>query len=501
VRLAREVIESPGGQVLVYQLATLLIRLFDHVELIGDEEAVSRHDLAVLRDDRLQGPFLVAIRQLMSEARPLSSGNSPDSASSDLTVQVVVGTPVVDVSERGAQEPVIFVGASAWSAFLSVVEPQRVTTGTTTIGSLAAGTLAAAEVFKQVFADVVRGALPLSRDRVASYSLSLLTYREGDWSEPELPSQVSLDIALIGCGSIGCAWLAGLRCTPQARGRIIAVDNGRFDNRNPFKYTGLDWASAVAGRLKAVWAARRLAASQVQAEAFVGTAAEFVASLPVQYALPLVISAVDTFDARFEIQDMLARRILNAGINGTEVEVSVHEFLTGACLACLAMQSARESWNVAPLVEMLGLSERRVRELMARNWPLSAEDVSGIRTTARVPAEMLADADSFVGQPLLSFWNRVAYNEATIATPAGVQVRVTTAFVSAFAGVLLLAETLKGATQPLVDFQVNNSYRLQLLGVPAGGLLKYPRDASGGCLCASSFREAVYRQKYMLPAS
>ncbi len=89
---------------------------------------------------------------------------------------------------------------------------------------------------------------------------------------------------------------------------------------------------------------------------------------------------------------------------------------------------------------------------------------------------------SFVGQPLLSLWNRVAYSETVVNTggAAPVQVQVTTAFVSAFAGILLLSELIKDAAPELRKYKVNNSYQQQLLGIPAGGTFMHQREPQVG---------------------
>src|SRR5205823_10477273 len=113
-----------------------------------------------------------------------------------------------------------------------------------------------------------------------------------------------------------------------------------------------DWATALAGPFKAVWASRFVdarMAPRLLGHAFVGTPSQHVNSLPWDYRLPLAISAVDTAVARMQIQDTLPRRIVNAGIAGTGVEVSVHGFGDeGPSLACLGLQEQLESWSAKP---------------------------------------------------------------------------------------------------------------------------------------------------------
>lgn len=469
---------SRAGQALTYQLTTLLVRLFDHVQITGDEAAP-----AALAVPLPPGPFLPALRALLPTLRPLEPGPI------QRTVMVLIGT-------GAPQSADLYLGATGWSARLSRTAPQVVADTPNVLGALAAGTLGAAEVFKLLFAPYLLGAVT-----VPDYTLSLLTYHAADADpEPSLPDSIAVDAVLFGCGSVGCALLQGIACLPQVRGRLVIVDNGRFDTRNPYKYALLDWESAAGGVKKAPWAQQRLAALKgdtLQVLAYDGTVDAYVATLPSDYQLPVAIAAVDNREARLHIQDALPKTIVNAGVDGTVAEVSRHIFGTGPCLACLQLGADLESWDTRPIAEATGLSPDRVYALLSRHEDLTAEDIARMRQSGRLSGDLLAAVDSYLGQPLDSLWNRVAYSEATIQPPSGSpKVRVTTAFVSAFAGLLVLSEWLKEAIPALGAYRVNNSYRQDLLGIPADGTYRYERDDKGWCLCHSPFRLAIYRDKY-----
>ncbi len=198
------------------------------------------------------------------------------------------------------------------------------------------------------------------------------------------------------------------------------------------------------------------------------------------------MSAVDTMEARLEIQDMLPRSIVNAGISGTLVEVSSHVFGTGPCLGCLTMRETMESWNAEAIATRTGLRPERVRELIQRNEGVTRQDVTDIITAGRIPMDVILELEGYEGQPLLSFWNRIGYAETSVSGTNG----------GAYAGALLFAEFLKTVVPDLELYRVNNSYRQDLLGVPADGLFTYERDPHGWCSCYSTFRQRAYRQKY-----
>ncbi len=492
---APETVVTFAGQVLVYQIATLASRLFDQVAISIDEETLVHSRLGFLGLTE-EHRFAMVLRDTLAAIRPRP--DSRERAPQSSVIRVLVGQPLS--STDAVDHFDLFVGCTGWCALLSVVNPLPVSALTLSVGALAAGALAASEIFKYVFRDVLRGTLMLEPNGREAYSLSLLTFGDtSDEPEPELPDDIDIDITLFGCGSIGCAAMLGILVTPQFRGSVTTVDNGSFDERNPYKYVLLDSASASAKVAKAQWARNLLAgatADRLHVVSFEGTAAEYVASLPADYTMPLALSAVDTLDARFEIQDTMPKRIVNAGIDATVAEVSVHGFGEGPCLACLGVGRTRESWNAKPIADRVGLSEERVHKLILGNGPLEAADIEVIIASNTAPAELLADVASFQGQPILSFYNRVLYSEAAIVTASGMRARVTTAFVSAFAGALILAEVIKESIGNLHRFRVDNSYRQDLLGIPADGQLRYTRDATGWCACHSGFRQMVYRRKY-----
>lgn len=494
-----------AGQVLIYQLATLLARLFDRVDLCGDDGACAHQRMVLLK-----GAFLPELQRLLpslrqrSDLAPLGSrtveivvGADLDQASdshSDLQHIKVSDESTVNVEQPGP----IFVGATAWSARISRRSPQEVVDTQSSVGALAAGAIGASEVFKTVFGERIQGVA-----KTDEYSLSLLDYDVDinalGQAEAELPEHIDIDATLFGCGSIGCGLVLGVLLTPQLHGRLVAVDGEQFDTTNPYKYALLDRATASGGVYKAVWVQQQFQAyanERMKALAFVGTAESYVASLEPDYTIQLAISAVDTLESRLEIQDTLPRRIINAGIAGTTAEVTAHGFGDGPCLSCMVVSEHKESRDAKPIADRLGLPLERIIYLIDRNQMLTKADIEQIKDNGKLSPVNMSLVDSFVGQHVLSLWNRAAYSEATLQVEGGSRMRVTTAFVSAFAGTMLLAELIKASVETLQPYSVNNSYRHELLGVPIGGAFKDKRDTTGSCLCHSSFRLTVYDEKY-----
>jgi hypothetical protein len=160
------------------------------------------------------------------------------------------------------------------------------------------------------------------------------------------------------------------------------------------------------------------------------------------------------------------------------------------------MKAELESWNAKPIADATGLPVARVHQLIRDNEGLTEADIMALKSANKLQAEYIGDLDSYAGQPLLSLWNRAAYSEAVVTTSKNQQTRVTTAFVSAFAGVLLLSELIKEQVTELHRYRVANSYRQDLSGIPAEDVFKHERDSNGWCLCHSSYRQALYGEKY-----
>jgi hypothetical protein len=472
--IGRTDLERFAAQVLLYTLATTTFRLFDNVEVVGDDTVPSHPSLSLLA-----GPFIAELKRHLQRLRPAKYTAGTEGR----TLTVVVGSFQVATGD-------IFIGSTGWSALVSKQKNQPIHEGMNPLGSLAAGSMGAAEIFKTLFRGDISGAAYAD-----DYCLSLLRYRSSPDLEPLLPEQIAVELVLYGAGSIGCGFLLASLLTPQLQGTIDIVDNGRFEERNTYKYPLLNLEAAKDEHFKATWAQsvlHREIGTRLKAIGHVTTVNGYLASLAIDYKIPIAVCALDNFEARLEVQDTLPEYIVNAGIDGTLAEVSVHKFGAGAaCLACLCLKKELESWNAVKMAELTGLDPKRVHRLVRENQQLSLADIDILR--GKFPN--VEDIDSYLNQPLLSFWNRVGYAETSVSQ-SGRKGTVTTAFVPTFAGTLQLAEVIKRSVPALREYAVNNSYQQQMLGVPAENTFEYPRDSEEICICHSDFRKALYSDKY-----
>jgi hypothetical protein len=124
---------------------------------------------------------------------------------------------------------------------------------------------------------------------------------------------------------------------------------------------------------------------------------------------------------------------------------------------------------------------------------LNADNIRGIERRNSVPEGTFVN---YVGRSLPALLrDRRWYSQTSIPLQDG-EALVTTAFVSALAGFLLLAEVLKEVEPPLQAYGLRGHYEQELLGIPNGFRNPGQRDPSGRCLCHDPFRQRVYKQKY-----
>lgn len=478
---------SVASQTTALTAVNLLARLFRRLVIVAPDDA--------LVDKRL--PF---VSGRLGPALGAFAGRVHHDVHAKLADAVPPGATVLHVRDSGATAETneVYCAGSGWLARVArrPVSPPAAA-GANPVGPLIAAALGAAEVFKVVFGDVLRGVTPA--DDVV---FSALTYRAGDPDVGPILGDVLLpETALVGAGSIGSAFLWGLAHLREARGTLAVVDYDKLEAHNPDRaILILDEAAALEPQ-KASWAFETLRPwlPGLTIQPFVGTIRQYVDTLSPDYRLPLAIAAVDSVESRRDIQDALPRHILNASTGPTKVEVSRHNGLgDGPCLYCLYLPEVLERSPLHIAMARTGFEQQRdVAELMIPGGKrvLSDDNVRGIERHNGLQPGTLRH---YVGRQLPELLqDRLWYSQAPIETSDG-QALVTTAFVSALAGFLLLAEMLKEADPALASYRLSGVYEQELLGVPNEFLYPGKRDATGYCLCHNSMRRRLYRGKYPL---
>lgn len=474
-----------SAQATAFTAVNLLSRLFRRLVIVAPVAATA--DVRVPFAAGSLGPALISFAARVHPQVHATLAAAPPTDS--VILHIAPFTPTTNAAA-------VYCGGAGWLAHVS----RRPFMGTAAsddanpIGPVVAAALGVAEVFKVVFGDIVAGIVPADGIR-----FSALTYATDDKDPgPPLGPITLPDTTLVGVGSIGSAFLWGLAHLPAIRGRLAIVDPDALAAHNPDRAI-LVLDDAAARKLpKATWARDTVQPSlpHLAVTYFDGTIREYVDTLPPDYRLPLAVSAVDSLEARRDIQDALPRRILNASTGPTKVEVSRHGFGgDGPCLYCLYLPEVLERAPIRVATACTGFAPKTVAEMLMPNSQhrLSAGNLRGIERHNDLPPGMLRGFEQRPLQDLLA--DRLWYSQAPVPLADG-HALVTTAFVSALAGILLLAETIKEATPTLAQYRLMSVYEQELLGVPNGFVYPGERDSTGYCLCHDPLRVRLYGEKY-----
>jgi hypothetical protein len=431
-------------------LVNLLSRLFPaiHVEAPAVEVAVQPFGRGPM-DELLNR--VAASAQLMADA---------DSHNHMITVDVGAQHPGADfycVSDgwtmRLAPEPLDFVAGK----------------GPATV---AASALTCAEILRIVLPELAGVRLS-----------SPFTWNMIDYGLTEAVSTVAtgeVRATCFGAGSVGSSLLYTLLLS-EAHGTLSFIDADRLSTRNKLRYPLLLGTSSAR---KAQWVTAMGAGSGLHVEGHDQTAAAYIRNL--EQPLRLAISAVDNIPARRDIVDALAETVLNAGIDGMKLHVSRHGFGDGlACLYCPYVDAGEALDEVGMYQQLTGLPISRVKLLLS-GWPLEEADVRALKSSGRIPADL--PDELLIGGRLQDAARAGLYAQAPVNV-GGADLAVSAPFVSALAGSILAAEVLKAAAgQSMLDRRVD----VDCSGYPTGFLSRPPQDATGRCLCHSSFRLQEY---------
>lgn len=473
------VAEIFAGQAIAFTLLNLLVRLDAYCPALDVAlPTVARDPLLRLLEEgplgrameRFFAPFPVAGR-LTFRDRPHSSPAGD--------IRLVVGPR----PERG----VLSVWADGWIAYLNEAAPAGPSDANSVGASVAAG-LAAAEIFKRLIADLpLRPGLrvvPVERLVFSAYDYGLAA-----GANPPLPAAIDVDgVVVVGLGGIGSAFVAAAASLPGLAGSLTLVDKDELDatnlNRHLVARPG-DMGPKVA-------LCRRALAFHPDVDARAEWFDEFVAARGDRHEL--VVVGVDHDRVRRAIQASRPRLILNAGTSeSASFQVTRHDYLTGACLACIARDDLRDRPVERELARQLGLELETVLRFQASGEPVPAALLRVAGALSEIEVTRLGD------RPLAEIQRRVCA-EVPLGTGRE-EAAVSISFLSALPGFLLLGEVIKersytAAERPPLNERVNHAL-LSVLGRPHPQLLRAWRDRRDDCDCGREAYQRAYRRKWL----
>lgn len=242
--------------------------------------------------------------------------------------------------------------------------------------ALAAAALATGEVFRARFApELERG-----RTGPTPFALNLVTLGEPA-DVPALPDTVDLGrVRLAGCGAIGQAAVAALQGLPVT-GELVAVDHDLLDLGNLQRYVlGFD---IDVGQPKPALIARALEHHPLTVEPVLSQWGIDERSGP---GGDTVLTALDTKQARIEVQSGLPREIFNAWTQPEDVGVSRHQaFGSEPCLACLGWPTRPRPSDSELIADALDEHELRIVLYLVNGVAVGSPLPLPLQGTARLP--------------------------------------------------------------------------------------------------------------------
>jgi len=435
IYIAPNVLHAAGGQLCIALMVNLLARMKTAVT------EVAMHippGVPVQKPVPLQGNDL---RHGLSQL--VQSINGPESKYAvQFNFDGIMRNPTVTVSIGASDSTInaanIRVEANAWTAYINASRPRADWNPELPFGSHIAATLATAEIFKHLLLhNFPQQTAQLQIKLLDDTEFCALTYGRdpGENQHPVIDGTLHLDnVAIAGVGAGGSAALYTLSCLQSLAGEITLIDPGCHKQSNLSRYMLSTYDDCHNRTLKSDRAydflKERHPLVDIQKE-------------PLPYAdvvdrnFRLVVSTVDTPEARWDIQQDWPSVILDAAV----VE-SIYAVLrvypgTGLCLGCKHPYDPEATWKRR--ASMWGKSLDEVRLLALERALVSQSDIEQLAYVQNQPIERFAE---LVGMP----FDRVPAITECGDTRFNLQVpnqAATIPFVTTMAGVLIASEIVK----------------------------------------------------------
>jgi hypothetical protein len=413
---------TPGGQHLVTLLVHLLARMKGIVRNVTvDAGDAPRLPGVLLPGETLQQGLAALVEGLSGPRSVYRCGLEFGMRSPAADVRVAVGDQAGD----------IHIGADGWRALIGRYVEEARWQDASALGPYMAATIGASDVLKVL----LRLNFGWSDGRlVGDSAFSLFNYRldEQAGRGPNISSIRLRDLAIAGAGAGGTAALYTILSFPDVSGEVVVVEPGYLKTSSLGRYLMTNYEQVYNERhkLDSVMEFIQRYAAEVQVEG------ESTRWHEVKRNWKIVLSTVDTPEARWDVQRSKPTLILDGGVIGT-IYAILRVMPGGWCLECKHPPDPDVTWKRRAL--RWGLSVDEVRTRYRDQTPVSHEDIERLAEVQAKPV------DTFLSLEGLPFDQLPALTECgetplllAIPSQAPVLPIATTA-----AGIVLAAEVVK----------------------------------------------------------
>jgi len=362
------------------------------------------------------------------------------------------------------------------------------------VGSMSVACLVVSEAFKRIFV-MKASRMGLHPNSVPPMLLlngrsliSTLSYRTltDDIPNPDLPPEVDMGrVTVVGVGAGGGACLYALATLPLT-GELWVVDPDVVNAHNLNRYIYATEEDARKLRTKVNVLSQFLRSRILKCCTFDTPFSDFKSAHP-RWPRDLVVSTVDTAEARHAIQWEVPRIILDAAVSRSTFYVHRVELGRSACLKCTHIASSEQTDIVRVISAVIGMEYTEVSRIYFDNIPLTGDTARHIGQNV-IPHGLVAPNEGMT----LQDWVMLHCGQLKLTTTSEMTLPIP--FATVLPGILLAGEIIKERYFP--THVVKHSVNHDVFGLPLSWLVT-PLNPKQDCsLCSDETVKRAYRNLY-----
>jgi len=402
-------------------------------------------------------------------------------------VSIVVGYTTKLDEIKGQR---IFIGSNNWISKYSMTKIQDYSEHKNPFGAGVASCVAASNVFRIVFSDILQYENVDNEFLLSTFSLT----EELEDNNPLISSLEFDDLMIVGVGAIGNGTIWALSKIQDVKGEIHLIDNETVSLSNLQRYILFDEDNENMDKVEL--AAGRFEQLGLSIQPFKGTWAEYVNNRQT-WDFNCLAVAIDNEKDRISIQSSLPRYIFNAFTEPQSIGISRHkDFVNDPCLACSYIPTKQRKSYIHEVADNCNISQHsemvkdyyNLRKTVDDIWPPKYNE-SLLMVIANANRIAIEDLNHFKGMQIQQFYSSFVCGGVVLTLSQvdnNIQnVDAPLAFQSALAGILLAAEIVKHFNFPQLKQQAKTDF--YHLGSIQKGLNPYHRtmakDTTNRCFC------------------